>query len=511
MSSHFAFHRSVISFVLLFGMASIAHAAEAKRPPNIVYIMADELGYYELSCMQNPNIKTPNIDRMAAEGVRFTQALAGSSVCAPTRCCLMTGKHAGHTSVRTNGGGTPLRADEPTVASALKQVGYATGGFGKWGCGGRGSTGVPEKHGFGTFVGYYDQVHAHSYYPPYLIENSKELPLADNHGGSNGKTYSQYVIFDRAVEFIRQNREQPFFCYLPITPPHGIFDIPDSDPAWGIYKDKPWPEQARRYAAMVSMVDRQVGEVFGLLKELNLDDNTLVFFCGDNGGNDYFVDKEHPRGFHGANVHPKTGVEFRGTKGTLYEGGLRIPMIARWPGKIAPNRVSDHLWYFPDFFSTVAELAAAPRPKDLDGISIVPELLGAKVAGRQQQQHDYLYWEIGNQVAIRQGDWKAVRSGDRRTKGKAKKLEWELYDLSSDVSEAHDLAKEKPEVLSKLLALAAAAHEDAVEGTFADQTARSPGKIRLQAACQGGRTETRSCTATQWHAGSKRSPHRAGK
>ena len=202
-----------------------------EQRPNIVYIMADELGYYELSCLGHPHIQTPSIDRMAREGMRFTQALAGSSVCAPTRCCLMTGKHSGHTSVRSNGGGTPLRAEELTVASILKQAGYATGGFGKWGCGGRGSTGVPEKHGFDVFFGYYDQVHAHSYYPPYLVRNSMEVPLPGNQGGSQGKVYSHYQIVRGAMEFIRENKDRPFFCYLPITPPHGIFDIPDADPA----------------------------------------------------------------------------------------------------------------------------------------------------------------------------------------------------------------------------------------------------------------------------------------
>ena len=253
----------------------------AQDKPNVVFIMADELGYYELSCMGHPHIQTPRIDQMASEGVRFTQALAGSSLCAPTRCSLMTGKHTGHTSVRTNGGGTPLRADEATIGSVLRQAGYATGGFGKWGCGGRGSTGVPEKHGFDTFVGYYDQVHAHSYYPPYILRNSRELGLEGNSGGRRGKSYSHYKIFSSAMDFIRTNKDSPFFCYLPVTPPHGMFDIPDDDPAWKLYADKPWPEEARRYAAMVTMLDRQVGEVIDLLKELELDDNTLVFFCGD--------------------------------------------------------------------------------------------------------------------------------------------------------------------------------------------------------------------------------------
>ena len=252
--------------------------AERSATPNVVYIMADELGYFEPSYMGNPNIKTPNIDRMAGEGIRFTQGMAGSSVCAPTRCCFLTGKHSGHTSVRSNGGGTPMRADEETVASILKPLGYATGGFGKWGNGGRGSTGVPEKHGFDVFVGYYDQVHAHSYYPPYILRNSEEVPLAGNRGNSDGETYSHYVIMDEAMKFIRENKDQPFFAYLPVTPPHGIFDIPDEDPAWAIYRDKPWDEQAKRYAAMVTMLDRQVGDVLALLKELGLDENTLVLF-----------------------------------------------------------------------------------------------------------------------------------------------------------------------------------------------------------------------------------------
>ena len=270
---HF-FHRTAtlalaaLAIAILQSSFSKALSAEPITRPNVIYIMADELGYFELSCLGNPNIQTPRIDQMTREGIRFTQALAGSSVCAPTRCCLMSGKHSGHTSVRSNGGGTPMRAGEETVASILKDAGYATGGFGKWGCGGRGSTGVPEKHGFDIFLGYYDQVHAHSYYPPYIVRNSEEVPLKNNRGGSDGETYSHYVIVDEAMQFIRDNKEQPFFCYMPITPPHGIFDIPDSDPAWAVYKDKDWPDQAKRYAAMVTMVDRQVGEVLDLLKEL---------------------------------------------------------------------------------------------------------------------------------------------------------------------------------------------------------------------------------------------------
>jgi arylsulfatase A-like enzyme len=433
-------------------------AALGQAPPNIVYIVADELGYYEPGFNGGQNIKTPNLDRMAAEGIHFTNLLAGAPVCAPTRCCLLTGKHAGHTSVRLNGGGTPLRPEEPTIASILKPLGYATGGFGKWGCGGRDSTGVPEKHGFDVFFGYYDQVHAHTYYPPYLIRNSEEVPQDGNNGGSSGQTYAQYVIHDAAMKFIRDHSDRPFFAYLPYTPPHGNFDIPDADPAWALYKDKPWPESARRYAAMVSMIDRQVGEILALIKQLNLDERTLVVFSGDNGGADYFASVEHPRGFHSANKHPQTGVEYRGRKGTLYEGGLRVPFIARWPGKIAPSGQSDHLGYFPDILPTIAEATGAKAPDDIDGISILPALIGEQAAGHRQGQHKYLYWEMTGGVAIRQGMWRAVRPKANAS--------WELYDLSSDPSESKDLAADKPEILAKLTALAAAAHTPIAEGTF---------------------------------------------
>ena len=457
-----SFLRQVAAYGVMAGASGALRAVAAEpRKPNVVYIVSDELGYYELSCMGHPHLKTPNVDRLAAEGVRFTQALAGSSLCAPTRCCLMTGKHSGHTSVRKNDGGTPLRADEETVASVLRRAGYATGGFGKWGCGGRGSTGVPEKHGFDVFVGYYDQVHAHSYYPAYIVRNSEEVPLEGNKGGRSGQTYSHYVIFDEAKKFIRASKDRPFFCYLPVTPPHGMHDIPHDDPAWTLYKDEPWSDDAKGYAAMVNMVDRQVGEVLAMLKEFGIDEETIIFFCGDNGGDDYFASKNHPRGFHGPNVNPKTGKAFRGRKGNLYEGGLRIPMIVRWPGKISPGRVSDFLWYFPDVLPTLAELAGAAAPKDVDGISIVPELIGEAAAGRKQQTHEFLYWELGAQTAVRMGHWKAVRPG--KDKG------WELYDLNGDLEEQSDVAAQHPDVLARMTAFAEKAHEEPREGVFHDR------------------------------------------
>lgn len=448
---------SLAALALWFASTGLVGAAQAGKKPNVIYIMADELGYYEPGFMGGLTIKTPNLDKAAAEGMRFTTMYAGSSVCAPTRCALLTGKHTGHTSVRKNDGGTPLRADEITIATILKRLGYATAGFGKWGCGGRDSTGVPELHGFDLFLGYYDQVHAHSYYPPYLIRNSAEVKLEGNHGAT-GKTYSQYVIHEAALKFIRDNAKQPFFAYLAYTPPHGNFQIPDSDPAWALYKDKDWPEPARRYAAMVTMLDRQVGEVFALLNELGIDNDTVVFFSGDNGGNDYFVTPEYPRGVHSANRNPRTGVEFRGRKTTLYEGGLRIPFFVRWSGKIPPGRTSEHVGYFPDILPTVADIAGVQAPAETDGISILPELIGATAAGRKQAQHDYLYWEISGWVAIRQGEWRAVR----QPKGK----QWELYHLTQDPSETKDVGQAHPAKLASLVALAEKAHEPAREGTF---------------------------------------------
>ncbi|MEN8152195.1 MAG: sulfatase/phosphatase domain-containing protein, partial [Planctomycetota bacterium] len=230
-----------------------------------------------------------------------------------------------------------------------------------------------------------------------------------------------------------------------------------------LYADEDWPREAMRYAAMVTMLDRQVGEIVELLRELGLEKNTLVLVGGDNGGDDYFKDAEHPRGFHGPNVDPKTGVAFRGRKRTLYDGGLRIPMVAHWPGRIEPGRVSDHRFYFPDFLPTVAELAGAEAPEDVDGISIVPELLGSKAAGREQEKHEYLYWEYMGQTAVRAGPWKLVRLKPDAA--------WGLYAIDEDVAEEHDVAADHPEVVAKLAGYAAAAHEPAREGTFVDRTA----------------------------------------
>lgn len=451
--------------LITVGLILVTSGLSAAEKPNIVYIMSDELAYYELSHMGNEKLHTPRIDRMAAEGIRFTQLYAAAPVCAPLRAALMTGKHMGHASVRANDGGTPLRAEEPTIASMLKKNGYATGGFGKWGAGGRGSTGVPEKHGFDVFFGYYDQVHAHSFYPPYLIRNSEEVPLKGNVGGRSGETYSHYVIMDEALEFIQAHKNDPFFCYLPITPPHGMYDIPTDDPAWTLYEDDAWmkdpnvPQDAKNYAAMVSMVDRNLGDVLDLLVELDLEDNTIVFFTGDNGGQDRFRSKQHPRGYFGPNVNPKTGVEFRGGKGSLYEGGLRIPYLVRWPERIPAGVVSDHLSSQVDVMATLADLVGDDAPEN-DGLSFLPTLLSGKLEGRDQKQHSHLYWEYRNQRAVRMGNWKAVRPNANRP--------WELYDLSQDVSETKDVARRHPDVVETMAKLAEESHEPVRAGRYMD-------------------------------------------
>ena len=432
--------------------------------PNIVLMISDELAYFELSHMGNKKLRTPNIDQMARQGIRFTNALAAAPVCGPLRCCLMTGLHTGHSSMRNNRGGTPIRADEFTLADMLKKRGYVTGGFGKWGIGGRGSTGVPEKHGFNTFFGYYDQVHAHSYYPAHLVHNSKEVKLPGNAGGRKGETYAHYEIMKQGLDFIRQNQKKPFFCYLPVTPPHGMFDIPSDDPAFELYKNDDWmndpavPQEAKNYAAMVSMLDNDLKRVNDLLEELDLDRKTIVIFSGDNGGEPRFSSEQFPNGFFGPNVNPKTGVAFRGAKRSLYEGALKVPFIARWPGKIAPGQVNDHTFYQVDLMATFAEMIGVSPPENTDGISILPSLLGEEVVGHRQAEHELMYWEYLKQTAVRKGNWKAVRSSPEES--------WQLYDLETDISESNDVAAKNESLVAELAAFAEQAHEAARPGKF---------------------------------------------
>jgi arylsulfatase A-like enzyme len=416
--------------LLLNGIAS----GEAMKKPNIVFIMADDLGYRNLGCYGSTSVRTPHIDKMASEGIKFTDCYSGDSVCAPARSALMTGYHLGRAPVRSNSGGVPLFPEDVTVASVLKKAGYATGGFGKWGLGNQGGQGAAEKHGFDTFFGYYNQVHAHKYYTSHLFRNSERVELeGPTHAViSNGERvekkgkYSHYAIHEETLKFIRESAKggKPFFCYAPWTPPHSNLDIPEDDPAWALYKDKPWHGRAKTVAAMMSMVDRHVGEVLTLLKELNIDDNTIVFFTSDNGSS---------RNWEG--VLDSSG-ELKGMKRSKYEGGIRVPMVVRWPGKIKAGSESHLPWYFPDVMPTLSELAGVSKhvPKDINGISVVPTLLGAG----EQKKHEYLYWS----GAIRMGNWKGV--------GNPGKLA--LYDLAKDVGETTDLAAQHPEVVAKLSA-----------------------------------------------------------
>ncbi len=436
--------------------------SRAVERPNVVFVMVDDLGPVELSCVGHPVHQTPNVDRMAAEGMRFTQAYSGCCVCAPARSTLMTGYHTGHTTVRGNSGGIPLRDEDVTVAEVLSKAGYACGGFGKWGLGDAGTPGVAEKQGFDPFFGYYDQVHAHFYFPRYLWQSGVKVPLEGNsrpvvdardrkayeHDKMFvGKKFSHHVIFDEALRFIRRNRDRPFFCYCPWTPPHGRWPMPPDEPAMDAFRDKPWPEEAKVYAGMVKMIDRNVGEILALLEELGLDEKTVVFFCSDNGGIPSFDGLFHPTG------------PLRGYKGQLYEGGIRVPLVVRWPGRIQRGSKSDHPCYFPDVMPTLAELAGASEhvPEGIDGISFVPTLLGEAAAGRKQDEHDYLYWEQPGRrgaQAIRMGPWKAVWPGF----GRPSRPSIEVYDVSIDVGEANNLAQQHPDVAAKARTLITEAH-----------------------------------------------------
>gem|GEM_PF-188156 len=456
------------------GLSPVGTSMVRGSRPNIVYIMLDEWGYFEWSGIGHSILDTPNIDRLAAEGMRFTQMLAGGNVCATTRSVLMTGQHLGHTAIRSNGGRAALADDEVTVARILKDAGYETGGFGKWGLGDVGTTGVPEKHGFDTFFGYYHQTHAHTYYPEYLVRNSKRVSLKGNTGDFyDGETFSHNLIHEEGLKFIREYgsqdsiKKKPFFAYLAWTPPHGQWGMPDDDPAWLKYKDKKWDAKNQRgehdaqvYAAMVEMADRQIGEIVDLLKELEIDENTIIFLCGDNGGQPYFANESHPHGFLAPNLDPLTGSRFRGGKGNFYEGGLRVPFMVRWPGRIQPRSVSDHIGYFPDVMPTLAELAGTKSRKDGDGISLTPTLFGEETAGRKQKDHAFLYWEDPKSVAVRMGNWKAIRP-----KANA---EFELYDLSVDREELQDVSEQYPKILKQMRAHARSAHVSPKEGVVLD-------------------------------------------
>ena len=403
--------------------------------PNIIYILLDDAGIGDFSAYGCKYGVTPNIDRLATEGMKFTRAYSGSAVCAPSRMVLMTGQHTGHILRRANQskiGLLALPAGQTTVARLLQNAGYATGGFGKWGLGNPETTGVAEKQGFDVFFGYYDQKHAHNHYTDYLIRNSVKVPIQQS-GKHTWADYAPTRIANETLSFIEQNKDRPFFCYAAWTPPHGDYVIPENP----VFAGKAWPEEIKSYAAMVALADRDVGRVMQKLKDLGIDDRTLVIFSSDNGANPEFIE---PLGSTGG---------LRGHKRMLYEGGTRAPLIVRWPGKIQPGTTSDLLTAFVDFLPTAAELSGLPAPKGIDGHSIVPTLLGKG----QQTQHESLYFEIYEpyfQQAVRLGDWKGYRLGT--------KAPLELYDLKADPVEKQNIAAAHPDIVRKIEAIMKAEH-----------------------------------------------------
>ena len=412
----YAFFTGAATFAVSFS----AVAAVVSNKPNVIFILADDLGYGDLGCFGQKKIKTPNLDRMAAEGMRFTQAYAGTTVCAPSRCALMTGQHTGHCHIRGNKehkpeGQEPMPADTFTVAHLMKKAGYITGMIGKWGLGKPASGSTPDKMGFDYFFGYNCQVKAHEYYPTSLWRNSTQVAL-------DGKTYSHDLMANDSLDFVKRNKDKPFFLYLPFTIPHGKFQVPNQEP----YLNEEWPAQQKNIAAMITRMDKDIGRLMALLKELKLDENTLVFFASDNGAG------YQPKFFESSGP-------LRGWKRDMYEGGLRSPSIARWPGKIQPGIVSDQVWAFWDLMPTLAELTGQRPPGRMDGVSILPALLTAKSFERPPLYFEF--HERGFTQAARMGDWKAVRLGT--------KLPIQLYDMKTDISEAHDVAAQHPDVVKR--------------------------------------------------------------
>lgn len=433
---------SILSLLCLATSIAVAEIAVKQKPidkPNIIFILSDDIAQGDLGCYGQKLIQTPNLDRMASEGTRYTQAYCGTAVCAPSRTSLITGLHMGHSPIRGNReikpeGQKPLPSNTITVAQLLKPQGYATACVGKWGMGLFDTTGSPLKKGFDHFFGYNCQRHAHSYFPTYLYNDDTRIEL-------DGKTYAQNLIQNDLLAWVRKQQEHPFFLFYAVTLPHGKFEIDDQ----GTYKDKPWSEQEKNYAAMVTRLDSDVGRLLDLLKELKIDDNTLVIFSGDNG---LSFPPTSPLGkrFEQAN----NGL--RGFKRGLYEGALRQAALARWPGAVPAGRISDEPWAFWDFLPTCVELTGAKLPDGFqpDGLSLVSYLKGGPAP-----QREYFYWELheGKPLqAVRFGNWKAVRSAPGNP--------LELYDLKSDSGEAKNIASAYPELVAKAEQIMRSAHVD---------------------------------------------------
>lgn len=426
---------SFVRMIVVLLVVGFLRSMSVADQPNIIFIMADDLGYGDLGCYGQKLIRTPNIDRLAAEGLKFTQAYAGSSVCAPTRAILMTGIHGGHAAVRDNipHYDTYLRDHDVTVAEVLQEVGYRCGGVGKWSLGDAGTAGRATNQGFDMWFGYLNQDHAHHYFTDYLDDNEGRLELPGN--PKSRRHYSHDLMTERSLRFIRDSKDGPFFFYGAYTLPH--FSTKKEDPT-GLavpsdapYSDEDWSPAEKNYAAMVTRLDRDVGRIVALIDELALTQKTLIIFSSDNG-----PWGSSPKKF-------ESGGPLRGRKRDSYEGGIRVPFIARWPGTIAAGSSTEEIIAFWDLLPTFAEIAGARPPENIDGISIVDALKGGKIA----QPHEYFYWDYGHcrsryDQAVRMGDWKAVRRGQKN--------EIELYDLSNDIGERNNIAAQQPEVVQKI-------------------------------------------------------------
>ncbi|RPD99972.1 N-acetylgalactosamine-6-sulfatase [Aureibaculum marinum] len=450
-----------LSVILLFFFSSCVEKQtlyeEVKgSKPNIIYIMADDLGYGDLGCYGQDSIETPNIDKLASEGLLFTQHYAGSTVCAPSRNSLMTGQHIGNTTIKSME--KPIKKNDITVAEVLKSAGYSTAIIGKWGLGNVGTTGYANDKGFDYSFGYYDQIRAHNYYPDYLMENGKKISLKNEviyikdstHyavGIGNAATkkieYSNDIFTDKALTYLDEQGSKPFFLYLPYTIPHGDneswlikqhgMEVPDL----GDYADKNWPEAKKAGAAMISRLDSYVGQIMTKLKDKGLDENTLVIFTSDNG--------PHQEGGWKLSFFNSNGV-LKGMKRDLYEGGIRIPFIARWPNKIKQNTTTNTVATFWDFMATASELAGVPLPSSSDGISYLPTLIADNKA---QKKHDYLYWEFDTNLkrrAARKGSYKLITITDKKTDSTT----IELFNIDKDITESKNIAADHPDIVKDL-------------------------------------------------------------
>jgi arylsulfatase A-like enzyme len=452
----FSFH-SMARMAFLFLVLVVMQVTAAPLRPNLIFILADDLGYADLGCYGQKIIQTPRLDQMAAEGMRFTQFYSGATVCAPSRSVLMTGQHQGHTRVRGNAGaGNPsaqaLKEGEVTVPGLLKQAGYETALFGKWGLGDAGAaeSGLPRRQGFDSFFGYLNQLHAHNHFPDFLWRNETKEPLSNvivpfgETGAGYATTalhYADDLFAAEGLKFLEERRDKPFFLYWALVTPHAnnertkLLGNGASVPDFGPYADKDWPEPDKGQAAMISRLDGHVGRLLDDLKKRGLAENTLVIFTSDNGPHDesgHDLERFDPNG-------PLTG-----TKRSLTDGGIRVPCIAWWPGKIKAGVVSDHVGYFGDWMATAAELAGAELPPERDSISFVPALLGNIGS---QMSHEFLYWEFHEggfkQAALYQGRWKGIRAGNPDAPVA-------LYDQKKDIAELTDVAARHPDIAEKI-------------------------------------------------------------